>query len=154
MSQEIARITAIETAVDRDHAGADSELAYYAPAAAAALNLLAYAVNRGGADHDDVVQALKSAGVHSAFAAVLDAAAGAVTEGMDDPSSTSTTACTPKTCKPRPVRSATPSSGCRQPPEDTLAHACPARSSPRAGPSPTTTAAAPSTRKGSPSWPL
>ncbi|MEV6133099.1 hypothetical protein AB0M05_40975 [Streptomyces violaceusniger] len=85
MSQEIARITAIETAVDRGHAGADSGLAYYAPAAAAALNLLADAVNRGGADHDDVVQALKSAGVHSAFAAVLDAAAGAVTEGMDDP---------------------------------------------------------------------
>ncbi|MFB9461037.1 hypothetical protein [Streptomyces antimycoticus] len=85
MSQEIARITAIETAVDRGHTGADSELACYAPAAAAALNLLADAVNRGGADHDDVVQALKDAGVHSAFAAVLDAAAGAVTEGMDDP---------------------------------------------------------------------
>ncbi|MFE9007486.1 hypothetical protein ACFYOY_36105 [Streptomyces sp. NPDC007875] len=85
MSQEIARITAIETAVDQGRADADSELAYYAPAAAAALNLLAEAVNRGGADHDTVVQALKAAGVHTAFAAVLDAAADAVTEGMDDP---------------------------------------------------------------------
>ncbi|MFE5097192.1 hypothetical protein ACFRCI_44610 [Streptomyces sp. NPDC056638] len=56
-----------------------------APAVAAAPNLLADAVRRGGADHDHIVQALKAAGVHEAFASVFDAASERVTEAADDP---------------------------------------------------------------------
>ncbi|CAL9327197.1 hypothetical protein [Streptomyces sp. SudanB182_2057] len=54
-----------------------------APAAAAALNLLADAVRRGGAD--DIVQALKAAGVHEAFAGVFDAASERVMVAAEDP---------------------------------------------------------------------
>ncbi|MET9810874.1 hypothetical protein [Streptomyces halstedii] len=50
-------------------------------AAAAALNLLADAVRRGGADQDDIVQA----GVHGAFAGVFDAASERVMEAADNP---------------------------------------------------------------------
>lgn len=81
-SQEIARITAVETGIER--ARVDNELAYYAPAAAAALRLLADAVKHGSS-HDDIVQALKEAGVHDAFADVLDAASEAVMNGLEDP---------------------------------------------------------------------
>jgi hypothetical protein len=84
-SKEIAttaKVTAIETTADR---AGTSELAYLAPAAAAALNLLADAVSRGGADQDDVIEALKEAKVHEAFAAVLDAASTVVMDGLEDP---------------------------------------------------------------------
>lgn len=82
---EIARITAVETAADRHGNVADGEaLDALAPAAAAALRLLADAIRRG-TDHDDVIEALKRAGVHSAFADVLDAASDAVTGEMEDP---------------------------------------------------------------------
>ncbi|MFH9871593.1 hypothetical protein ACH4NT_36650 [Streptomyces lydicus] len=84
-STDLARITSIESAAERAGTTADGELAYLAPAAAAALRLLADAIKRGGADHEDVVQALKDAGVHTAFADVLDAASTAVTDAMDDP---------------------------------------------------------------------
>lgn len=80
--QAPARITAVETAAERG--GASDELAYLAPAAAAALNLLADAVKRG-ADQDAIVQTLVDAGVPEAFARVLDAASEAVTEAADDP---------------------------------------------------------------------
>jgi hypothetical protein len=77
-----AHITAIETSADRT--GDTGELAFLAPAAAAALRLLADAIQRG-TDHDIVVQALKDGGVHEAFADVLDSAAAAVMNGVDDP---------------------------------------------------------------------
>lgn len=83
----LARIGHIETGVERTAttiAGGE-DLAVLAPAAAAALNLLADAVRRGGADHDDIVQALKAAGVHEAFAGVFDAASERVMESVDDP---------------------------------------------------------------------
>ncbi|MFF3460185.1 hypothetical protein ACFYXH_39050 [Streptomyces sp. NPDC002730] len=72
----------IETTADR--AGDTGELAFLAPAGAAALRLLTDAVQRG-TDHDIVVQALKDAGVHDAFADVLDATSAAVINGVDDP---------------------------------------------------------------------
>ncbi|MEU4496931.1 hypothetical protein AB0F96_26680 [Streptomyces sp. NPDC023998] len=77
-----AHITAIEATADRT--GDTSELAFLTPAAAAALRLLADAIQRG-TDHDIVVQALKDAGVHEAFANVLDASSTAVMNGVDDP---------------------------------------------------------------------
>ncbi|WP_329583694.1 hypothetical protein [Streptomyces sp. NBC_01361] len=77
-----AKVTAIETTADR---ASHSELAYLAPAAASALYLLADAIKRGGADQDDVVQGLKGAKVHEAFAAVLDAASTVVMDSLDDP---------------------------------------------------------------------
>jgi hypothetical protein len=77
-----AHVTAIETTADR--AGETGELAFLAPPAAAALRLLADAIQRG-TDHDIVVQALKDAGVHDAFADVLDAASGAVMSSAEDP---------------------------------------------------------------------
>ncbi|MFM9559206.1 MULTISPECIES: hypothetical protein [Streptomyces] len=55
-----------------------------APAAAAALNLFVDAVRRGGADHGNIVQALKAAGVHEAFAGVFDAASERVMDAVDD----------------------------------------------------------------------
>jgi hypothetical protein len=61
----------------------DSELACLATAAA--LGLLADAVQRGGAAHDQVVEALKAAGVHERFADVLTAAATVVMDEADDP---------------------------------------------------------------------
>ncbi|MFJ3198627.1 hypothetical protein ACIPJQ_39070 [Streptomyces griseoviridis] len=83
----LARISHIETGVERTAvatAGGE-DLAVLAPAAAAALNLLSDAVRRGGADHDDIVQALKAAGVHEAFARVFDAASERVMDAADDP---------------------------------------------------------------------
>ncbi|MGW1888134.1 hypothetical protein [Streptomyces sp. NPDC001970] len=75
-------VTAMETTADR---AGDSELAYLAPAAAAALRLLADGVKRGGADQNAVVQALKDAKVHEAFADVLDAAATVAMAALEDP---------------------------------------------------------------------
>ncbi|MFJ9931425.1 hypothetical protein SAMN04490357_0042 [Streptomyces misionensis] len=86
-SKALARIGNIETGVERTAgttAGGE-DLAVLAPAAAAALNLLADAVRRGGTDHDDIVQALKAARVHEAFAAVFDAASERVMDAADDP---------------------------------------------------------------------
>lgn len=82
-STEIARVTGIETGAERHGAGTDDVLSSLAPAAAAALRMLADAIQRG-TDHDNVVQALKDAGVHTAFADVLAAASTAVLNGMDD----------------------------------------------------------------------
>ncbi|MFJ8677319.1 hypothetical protein [Streptomyces sp. NPDC093589] len=84
-SKELATITNVESAAERVGTAVDGELAYLAPAAAAALNMLADAIERGGADHYAVIEALKDAGVHTAFAGVLDAAGSAVTDAMDDP---------------------------------------------------------------------
>ncbi|MFJ3848360.1 hypothetical protein ACIPV3_30280 [Streptomyces albidoflavus] len=82
----LARISHIETGVNRTATTDGGEdLAVLAPAAAAALNLLADAVRRGGADHDDIVQALKAAGVHEAFAQVFDAASERVMDATDNP---------------------------------------------------------------------
>ncbi|MFD7669270.1 hypothetical protein [Streptomyces sp. NPDC059788] len=67
-----ADTTAVETSAER--CAADSELAYLAPAAAAALGLLADAIKRGTASRQSVVQALKEAAVHERFADVLEAA--------------------------------------------------------------------------------
>lgn len=80
---KVARLTAVETAADR--AGDSGEIECLAPAAAAALRLLADAIQRGNADPDAIVQALKKAGVHRAFADVLDAASTVVTNGLEDP---------------------------------------------------------------------
>lgn len=85
-SQEIVKaadITAIETSADRG--SQDSELAYLAPAAAAALGLLADAITRRTASREDVLQALKEAAVHERFADVLAAASEGVMEDADDP---------------------------------------------------------------------
>lgn len=79
----VADITAIETSADRGQE--DSELAYLAPAAAAALGLLADAIKRGTADREDVLQALKKAAVHARFADVLEAASEDVMGETDDP---------------------------------------------------------------------
>ncbi|MEU2078597.1 hypothetical protein [Streptomyces sp. NPDC013489] len=85
-SKEIAKVTHVETAAERTGAADTGEdLAVLAPAAAAALNLLADAIRRGRADHDDIVQALKAAGVHEAFASVFDAASERVMDATDDP---------------------------------------------------------------------
>lgn len=81
---ELARVTAVETAVERHGITADETLVNLAPAAAVALRLLADAIQRG-TDHDDVVEALKRAGVHEAFADVLDAAADKVMDSLEDP---------------------------------------------------------------------
>ncbi|MET9483672.1 hypothetical protein [Streptomyces sp. NPDC006638] len=74
-STSLARIGTVETSAQRTRGTASVEdLAVSAPTAAGALNLLADAVRRGGADHDDIVQALEAAGVDEAFAGVFDAA--------------------------------------------------------------------------------
>jgi hypothetical protein len=75
------QLVVVETTADRK--GGTGELAFLAPAAAAALRLLAGAIQRG-TDHDIVVQALNGAGVHEAFADVLDSASTAVMNGVDD----------------------------------------------------------------------
>lgn len=82
-STALARISSVETTAERTAGGED--LAVLAPAAAAALGLLADAIRRGGADPDDIVQALKDACVHEAFAGVFDAASERVMEATDDP---------------------------------------------------------------------
>lgn len=79
-SKEIATITRVETMAERTGAAGIGELADLAPAAAAALYLLADAIKRGR-----VVEALKTAKVDEAFAAVLDAAADSVMEAAEDP---------------------------------------------------------------------
>ncbi|MEW1724324.1 hypothetical protein [Streptomyces sp. NPDC093109] len=85
-SQALARISSVETLAERTGGTAGGEgLAVLAPAAAAALNLLADAVRRGGADQDDIVRALKAAGVHEAFAGVFDAASERVMDAVVDP---------------------------------------------------------------------
>ncbi|MFJ2846985.1 hypothetical protein ACIPD2_35905 [Streptomyces griseofuscus] len=85
-STALARISSVETAAERTAGTTGGEdLAVLAAAAAAALNLLADAVRRGGADHDAIVQALKAAGVHEAFASVFDAASERVMESAADP---------------------------------------------------------------------
>ncbi|AWZ07415.1 MULTISPECIES: hypothetical protein [unclassified Streptomyces] len=84
-SKEIATITRVETVAERTGAVGIGELADLAPAAAAALNLLADAIKRGTADQDAVVEALKAAKVDEAFAAVLTAAAHAVMDAAEDP---------------------------------------------------------------------
>ncbi|MEU9110163.1 hypothetical protein AB0D54_38755 [Streptomyces xanthophaeus] len=78
-----AVITGIETGADRG--AVDSELAYLAPAAAAALGLLADAIKRGSADRETVIQALKEAAVHERFADVLAAASENVMDQAEDP---------------------------------------------------------------------
>ncbi|WP_331762360.1 hypothetical protein [Streptomyces sp. NBC_01508] len=80
---KVADITAIETSADRG--AVHSELAYLAPAAAAALGLLADAIKRGTADRESVVQALKEAAVHERFADVLAAASEDVMDETEDP---------------------------------------------------------------------
>ncbi|NEA46811.1 hypothetical protein [Streptomyces sp. SID10815] len=85
-STSLARISSIETGVERTAGTTGGEdLAVLAPAAAGALNLLADAVRRGGTDHDDIVQALKTAGIHDAFARVFDAASERAMDAADDP---------------------------------------------------------------------
>ncbi|TJZ97446.1 hypothetical protein [Actinacidiphila oryziradicis] len=82
---ELVRVTkAAELAPQ--HPDLDGGLENLAPAASAALRLLADAVKRGGADHGTVLQAIKDACIHEAFADVLDAAAGIVMDGgLEDP---------------------------------------------------------------------
>ncbi|MEE6269104.1 hypothetical protein V2E29_26145 [Streptomyces diastatochromogenes] len=77
-----ADIPAIETSADRG--AVDSALAYLAPAAAAALGLLADAIKRGTADRESVVEALKEAAVHERFAEVLEAASEDVMDEAED----------------------------------------------------------------------
>ncbi|MFI7020166.1 hypothetical protein [Streptomyces sp. NPDC050164] len=84
-SKDLAQVTRVETAAERTGTAGIGELADLAPAAAAALNLLADAIKRGHADQDSVVQALKAAKVDEAFAAVLDAAAESVMASAEDP---------------------------------------------------------------------
>lgn len=78
-----ADIAVIATSTDRG--AGDSELAYLAPAAAAALGLLADAIKRGTADRESVVQALKAAAVHERFADVLAAASENVMDETEGP---------------------------------------------------------------------
>lgn len=84
-SSELARVTAVETAAERTGITVDEDLAVLAPAAAAALSLLADAIRRGRADQYVIVQALKAAGVHEAFAGVFDAAIERVMDEAEDP---------------------------------------------------------------------
>ncbi|MFD9114887.1 hypothetical protein [Streptomyces bottropensis] len=85
-SKALARISSVETSAERalGTTTGGEDVAVLAPAAAAALGLLTDAVRRG-ADPDDIVQALKDAGVHEAFASVFDAASERVMEAADDP---------------------------------------------------------------------
>ncbi|MGW5121442.1 hypothetical protein ACWEQ8_39305 [Streptomyces noursei] len=85
MDAELARITNVETSIERGSNDQLGELAYLAPAAAAALQLLADAIKRCQAGQDDVLQRLQEAGVHTAFAGVLDAASDAAMNETDDP---------------------------------------------------------------------
>ncbi|MGO4635043.1 hypothetical protein AB4225_29560 [Streptomyces sp. 2RAF24] len=78
---EAADTTAIETSADRFESG----LAYLAPAAAAALGMLADAIRRGTADRESVVPALKEAAVHERFADVLAAASEKVMHETEGP---------------------------------------------------------------------
>ncbi|MFB7552565.1 hypothetical protein [Streptomyces sp. NPDC056154] len=65
-SRALARISSVETSAERTGGTTGGEdLAVLAPVAVAAFNLLADTVRRGGADHDDIVQALKAAGAAS-----------------------------------------------------------------------------------------
>ena len=76
--------TAVETAADRAGDEQGGELYALAPAAAAALRLLADAIRRGTADQDTVVKALSDADVPGAFGDVLDAAADAEMQTLPD----------------------------------------------------------------------
>ncbi|MGW8730511.1 hypothetical protein ACWGNF_31295 [Streptomyces sp. NPDC055808] len=85
-SSELARVASVETAAERTGVTTGAEdLAVLAPAAAAALNLLADAIRRGRTNQYVIVQALKAAGVHEAFAGVFDAAAERVMNEAEDP---------------------------------------------------------------------
>ncbi|MBT2406890.1 MULTISPECIES: hypothetical protein [unclassified Streptomyces] len=81
----LAQITGIETPARASLTADGGDLADLAPAAAAALRLLADAITRGHANQDDIVQALKDASIHDAFADVLAAAAHAVMGESEDP---------------------------------------------------------------------
>ncbi|MFE4658240.1 hypothetical protein ACFRFJ_16345 [Streptomyces hydrogenans] len=85
-AKQLATVTRVETTAERTGTTAGNEdLAVLAPAAAAALNLLADAIKRGRADQYAIVEALKAAGVHEAFAGVFDAAAERVLDQAKDP---------------------------------------------------------------------
>ncbi|GAA5083336.1 MULTISPECIES: hypothetical protein [Actinomycetes] len=84
-STELATVTRVETAAERTGIAGGEDLAVLAPAAAAALNLLADAIKQGRADQYAIVQALKAAEVHEAFAAVFDAASERVMDAAEDP---------------------------------------------------------------------
>ncbi|GAA1552616.1 MULTISPECIES: hypothetical protein [Streptomyces] len=83
--KHLATITGIETPARTSLTSDGGDLADLAPAAAAALRLLADAIIRGSAHQDDIVQALQDAKVHEAFADVLAAASNAVMDETDDP---------------------------------------------------------------------
>ncbi|MFD9393792.1 hypothetical protein ACFWBB_24590 [Streptomyces sp. NPDC060000] len=83
MTAEPTQRSPESTRRNREWAPPGEDPAVLAPAAAAALNLLADAVRRRGTDHDDIVQALKAAGVHEGFASVFDAASERVMEAAD-----------------------------------------------------------------------
>ncbi|MFJ4879925.1 hypothetical protein ACIP93_32625 [Streptomyces sp. NPDC088745] len=83
--KHLATITGIETPARTSLTADGGDLADLAPAAAAALRLLADAITRGHANQDDIVQALKDANVHEAFADVLTAASSAVMDETEDP---------------------------------------------------------------------
>ncbi|MFD4020639.1 hypothetical protein [Streptomyces sindenensis] len=85
-SRELVIPTAVETAVERTgQPQGGEELQLLAPATAAALRLLADAIGRRDMDPDAVLDALKSAGVHDAFADVFDNASAVVTDAVEDP---------------------------------------------------------------------
>ncbi|MEU7153835.1 hypothetical protein AB0B15_38345 [Streptomyces sp. NPDC045456] len=79
----VVRLTAVKATTDQT--GEPGEVECLASAAAAALCLLADAIQRGTSSPDAVVRALKAARVHTAFADVFDAASVAVINGLKDP---------------------------------------------------------------------
>ncbi|WP_331745538.1 hypothetical protein [Streptomyces virginiae] len=83
--KHLATITSIEPPARTSLTAGGGDLADLAPAAAAALRLLADAITRGHANQDDIVQALQDANVHEAFADVLAAASNAVMDETEDP---------------------------------------------------------------------
>ncbi|MGW6571966.1 hypothetical protein ACWGAN_07290 [Streptomyces sp. NPDC054945] len=83
--RHLATITGIDTQAHTRLTADGQDLSDLAPAAAAALALLADAIKRGHADQEDIVQALKNARVDEAFASVLVAASDAVMNGLEDP---------------------------------------------------------------------
>lgn len=85
MSQEIVKVTSVEMAAERTRPNLSGNEAVLAPAAAAALNLLAEAITRDGADYDAIVQSVKDSQVGSALARIFHAASERVMEEADDP---------------------------------------------------------------------
>lgn len=84
-SKEVARITSVETSVERTGHTADDDVDVLALAAEAALNLLADAIVRGRADYDTVVQGLKKARIDEALGRVFEGASERVMQDADDP---------------------------------------------------------------------